>query len=150
HTNPLLELQSELDADDDGDGEPELETELDLPDDWAELFDDGPHSPADVPVRQEAGSWRQDVGDRHGPTLHARQIGQLRVSDLPPDARQAARLLAGNLDDNGWVSADAAELGRQYGWSPQLPAAAGPARQACDPAGVGAAGLRECLLLQWQ
>lgn len=151
HTNPLLELQAELDADDGGDDiESELESEPDLPADWAEYFDDGPHSPADVPVRHDAESWRQDVGDRQGPTLQEHLLEQLRLSDLPDAVRQAAQLLAGNLDDNGWLGADAAELERQYGWPAQLATDALAALQACDPAGVGAADLRECLLLQWQ
>lgn len=152
HQNPLLELQTELEADDfDAYGdEADAGPDDDLPADWAEYFDDGPHSPADVPVSHDAGFWRQEVGNRQGPTLQEHLIEQLRLSDLPDDVRRAARVLVCNLDDNGWLSGGAADLGRQYGWSPELTAAALRAVQNCDPAGVGAADLRECLLLQWR
>ncbi len=81
-------------------------------------------------------------------TLSDHLRSQLSVLVIPDAVREAAELIIGNLEDNGYLTASLEEL-----------AADGSVRvadleeglkvvQSLDPAGVGARDLRECLLLQ--
>lgn len=76
--------------------------------------------------------------------LH-RQIGLMQIA---PEVRAAAEYLAAELREDGYLETPVAEVASQLG----LPAAqvdAGlAALQACDPAGIGARTLAECLALQ--
>ncbi len=73
------------------------------------------------------------------------QIGQSRAA--PPEAA-LARLLVEELDEAGYLRADAAELAARLGAAPAEAEAALALLQSCDPAGVGARDLAECLALQ--
>jgi RNA polymerase sigma-54 factor len=61
---------------------------------------------------------------------------QLRLSTVEPDVREAAEYVIGNVDEDGYVPATLV-LDRALAMV-----------QRCEPAGVGARDLRECLLLQ--
>jgi len=76
--------------------------------------------------------------------LHG-QIGAMRAA---APAREAAHVLAEELEEDGYLRTPVAEIAARHGI-----AAADLARglalvQACDPAGVGARSLSECLALQ--
>ena len=76
---------------------------------------------------------------------------QLGSMPLRPEIREAAELIIGNLDENGYLIATYEELLDSAGGI-MIPAAhLEDARQvivSLDPVGVGARDLRECLLLQ--
>jgi len=76
--------------------------------------------------------------------LHA----QLSVLVLSDAIRDAAELIIGNLDENGYLSASLEELAAPGESSVTELEEALKVIQSLDPAGVGARDVRECLLLQ--
>jgi RNA polymerase sigma-54 factor len=81
-------------------------------------------------------SWQLDL---------MRQLAQMPLSGAV--LRLAARLVA-ELDERGWLDVPLAEIAARDGLDPAELEAALAAVQACDPAGVGARDLNECLTLQ--
>ena len=73
------------------------------------------------------------------------QIGAMRA---PQERAQAALLLADELEEDGYLRAPLDEVAARHGLRPALASAGLAMVQACDPAGVGARSLRECLALQ--
>jgi RNA polymerase sigma-54 factor len=73
------------------------------------------------------------------------QIGAMRAR---PEVAEAAAIIADELEDDGYLRVPLGEVAERH----RLGAAAARAGlalvQACDPAGVGARNLRECLALQ--
>ncbi len=82
------------------------------------------------------------------PTLHAHLAEQLNESGLAADQKRAGEYIIGNLDENGWLAADVAEVAREAGVPEAAVAAALAEVQDFDPPGVAARNLRECLLIQ--
>jgi RNA polymerase sigma-54 factor len=76
--------------------------------------------------------------------LHA-QIGAMRLS---PDRAEAALLVADELEDDGYLRVPLDEVASRHRLSVAEVAAALATVQSCDPAGVGARSLGECLALQ--
>jgi RNA polymerase sigma-54 factor len=76
--------------------------------------------------------------------LH-RQIGLMHLS---PEVRAMAEYLAGELRDDGYLDIPLSEIAGDIGVTPELAEAGLSALQHCDPPGVGARGLAECLALQ--
>jgi RNA polymerase sigma-54 factor len=74
-----------------------------------------------------------------------RQIGLQRLS---PAVRTAAAYLAGQLRDDGYLDGTLDEIAEESGLAPADLAAGLAAIQMCEPAGVGARSLAECLALQ--
>jgi RNA polymerase sigma-54 factor len=73
---------------------------------------------------------------------------QLSVSLISDEIRNAAESIIGNLDEDGYVSASLEEIATAGEHKSADVEAALRVVQSLDPAGVGARGLRECLLLQ--
>lgn len=73
------------------------------------------------------------------------QIGAMRGQ---PAVIEAALLLADELDDDGYLRVPLAEVGQRHRLKPRALVEGLALVQACDPAGVGARSLRECLALQ--
>jgi len=135
--NPVLEWSEEAGVAEGsgGDGEPP---------EWPEYFDDG----SDLglpPIRKDPE--RRPVELRAQETsLHQHLLAQLRESDLTSEELRLAELLVASLDGDGYLRAE--DLLHHLD-----PPAGGVERvlsliQACDPPGVGARDLRECLHLQ--
>jgi len=83
-----------------------------------------------------APDWQQDL-------LH-----QLAQHPLPPPVARLAAWLVGELDERGWLDTPLPELAAREGLDEGELAAALAAVQGCEPAGVGARDLTECLTLQ--
>jgi len=79
-------------------------------------------------------------------TTHLRS--QLAMMVLPPAVREAADSIIGNLEDTGYLSTSLDEIAARDALPLADLEAALKAVQTCDPAGVGARTLPECLLLQ--
>jgi RNA polymerase sigma-54 factor len=77
---------------------------------------------------------------------HLRQ--QLDEALVEPEVREAALAVLGNLDERGFLDLSLAELGRRMGLRAAHLEAALALVQSLDPAGVGASGIAESLLLQ--
>ncbi len=82
------------------------------------------------------------------PSLTAHLEEQVRRSALPAKVEEAALELVQHLDERGYFADAPQEIAAQHGWSKNTLAKALQAVQDLDPAGVGAADLRESLVLQ--
>jgi len=73
---------------------------------------------------------------------------QLSMSDAPPDVREIATYLIGNLDEDGYLRVTREEIrGAGYSDESAVEAALSLVRS-FDPPGVGASDLPDCLMLQ--
>lgn len=75
----------------------------------------------------------------------ARQIGLMRA---PTEVRRAALALAAEIDEAGYLRIDPTEAADRLGVSSAILEAAVGVLQACEPAGIAARSLAECLALQ--
>ncbi len=75
-------------------------------------------------------------------------LDQLRFHDLSLQEQQVATLIIGDLDIDGYLSTPLEEIAQEAGSSVELVTQVLELIQTCDPSGVGARDLRECLLLQ--
>ena len=116
--------------------------------DFGSFFDDyldpGYRSPASESVEKPSFETFLTAPETLGDHLHS----QLSVAVLSEALRDAAELIIGNLDENGYLSASLDELAASGEYSVEQLEAALAAVQSLDPAGVGARDVRECLLLQ--
>lgn len=80
--------------------------------------------------------------------LGERLCRQIAEMPLDPVVAAIARFLIGDIDEAGYLDPDAARNAESLGAAPDQVEAAIAAVQACEPAGVGARGLEECLALQ--
>ncbi|KAJ57313.1 hypothetical protein ACMU_02095 [Actibacterium mucosum KCTC 23349] len=81
-------------------------------------------------------------------TLVQSLIRQIGMMSLPPDVRLVAEFLTGDLDDRGYLTSSVGELCALLGISNTLLTAAIDALQSCEPTGIGARNMAECLRLQ--
>jgi RNA polymerase sigma-54 factor len=82
------------------------------------------------------------------PSLAEHLLEQLRHAACDGAVRAAGEALIGNLDDNGYLRAELAEIAVATGTSAATVARALALVQGFDPTGVAARDLRECLVLQ--
>lgn len=82
------------------------------------------------------------------PSLGESLRAQLGEMSLDPQIEAIALYLTGALRDDGYLDATDAELAEETDQPPALIAEAIAALQRCDPPGVGARDLAECLALQ--
>jgi len=83
-----------------------------------------------------------------GETLEQALLSQLGLADSPPEEKRAARFLAGNLDDRGYLAIDPEEAAECLGMSLPVVLRGLGLLQSLEPAGAAARSLEECLLLQ--
>jgi RNA polymerase sigma-54 factor len=110
-------------------------------------LDEAPGMPVSSP---EADEKRQFFLDSltAAPSLHAHLEEQLNESGLDEAQKKAGEYIIGNVDENGWLAADVAEVAREAGVPEAAVEAALAVIQEFDPPGVAARGLKECLLIQ--
>jgi RNA polymerase sigma-54 factor len=82
------------------------------------------------------------------PSLVESLRGQLGLMALPARVADLAAYLAGDLRDDGYLDTPLDDYAQRLGADPRDLMAALAALQACEPAGVGARTLAECLDLQ--
>lgn len=81
-------------------------------------------------------------------TLEDKLNEQILDMDLPKNVQKIAFYLIGELDDCGFLDVDYESVKNQFGADYQTIEKAVEAIQNCEPAGIGAQDVRECLLLQ--
>ena len=108
---------------------------------------DAPGTPAASPEAEEKRQFFLD-SITAPPSLHAHLEEQLNESGLSAEEKKAGEYVIGNVDDNGWLAADVAEIARESGTPEATVRAALAVVQEFDPPGVAARDLKECLLLQ--
>ena len=137
-------------AESDGPEAPEVKSSTDPFDeiDFGSFFDDyldpGYRSPASESVEKPSFETFLTAPETLADHLHS----QLSVAVLSEALRDAAELIIGNLDENGYLSASLDELAAPGEYSVAQLEEALRAVQSLEPAGVGARDVRECLLLQ--
>ena len=108
--------------------------------------------PSLPPTRDEdADDERQNAPEDRFPrteSLVEHLTWQLRFRDLTETEEHLASLILGNLDVDGYIQASTDELAENAAVSPEVVKHVLRIIQSCDPAGVGARDLQECLLLQ--
>jgi RNA polymerase sigma-54 factor len=115
------------------------------------LLELAPPAAAPVPggsVRRtdSGGSYLDTVAEEVTLQDHLRaQIGTMRAR---PDVIEAALILADELEDDGYLRVPMAEVAARHRLRDRDLVAGLKLVQACDPVGVGARSLRECLALQ--
>ena len=110
-------------------------------------LDDAPGTPAPSPEAEEKRQFFLD-SITAPPSLHAHLEEQLNESGLSDAQKKAGEYVIGNVDENGWLAADVAELARESGMPEPTVREALAVVQEFDPPGVAARGLKECLLIQ--
>ena len=150
-TNPVLEdLTETISLDDEGPDAEEADS-LDYmnqtDDDWRDrTILEGKSSP----WTSEDEERRQRVYDSivAPETLQQHLQHQLDLSMVDPEIREAAQAILGNLDDRGFLDLPAKTLGMRMGLKQRDIEEALKLVQSFDPAGIGASGIPESLLLQ--
>ena len=159
-SNPVLEREEDLPGDDYADEPaPSDDREPEAADD----IDDS----LDLRDFEEFGDWREpgsasgfdgEDGEREraedAPDLRAELAWQLALRPLSERDRAIAAVLIDAVDDDGYLKEDdagvIAALPADWRVAPEEVAVVRKLLQQCDPPGVGARDLRECLLLQLQ
>jgi RNA polymerase sigma-54 factor len=90
--------------------------------------------------------WNQQPADE--PSLQAHLLAQLGQVRAQAPVIAMARLIVSELDEHGYLREDLGGLAQRLGAAPAQAEAALALVQACDPTGVGARSLAECLALQ--
>jgi RNA polymerase sigma-54 factor len=125
----------------------EFDRLVQLDQEWRDHF-----SQTNLPIRQstEDEERRQFMLDSlvAGTSLAQALMEQLRDTDLSEDQRGIAELIIGSIDDYGYLKAPVEELSASTNLPVEKISQVLKVIQTFDPPGVGAANLRECLLLQ--
>jgi RNA polymerase sigma-54 factor len=95
---------------------------------------------------EEFPSFEQFVSKK--PDLYDHLLWQLRLSHVPEEIKMVAEIIIGNIDENGYLAATIAEIGKAANTDPEIAEIALRLIQSFDPPGVGAQSVTECLLLQ--
>lgn len=150
-TNPVLEdITETLSLDEEGpdpDEADSLEYMNETDDDWRDrTILEGKSSP----WTNEDEERRQRIYDSivAPETLQQHLQNQLDLSMVDPEIREAAQAILGNLDDRGFLDLPARTLATRLDIRPKDMEVALTLVQSFDPAGIGAAGIPESLLLQ--
>ncbi len=116
--------------------------------DW-ERYRDAPSGASMAPIRDDDERPGFEATATRRETLQDHLQWQLQLSSAFDDAeRVAANWLVGNLDEDGFLRATVEDVARQSGVEAAVVEASLAKLQHCDPPGVAARDLRECLLLQ--
>jgi len=83
-----------------------------------------------------------------GPDWQQDLIQQITLRSLPAGIAALAVALVGELDERGWLDTPLEAIAADWGQDPASLAAALAVVQGCEPAGIGARDLTECLTLQ--
>ncbi len=121
---------------------------------WESYFDSYQESTPSLPT-SSGGNDEDDDRQRslenrmvRAETLVDHLTEQLRFHDLREDEERVASIIIGNLNSSGYCETPLEELAASAGVNIELVAYVLQLIQACDPIGIGARDLRECLLMQ--
>ena len=125
--------------------------ELVVDSDWDDIYDAVPAAPASSAGSDEDREF--EYGDSNSEGLHEHLLWQLQMSPISEEDMLIAEAIIDAIDDDGFLSLPLEEILESL--QPQLPeieldevVTVLHIIQNCDPLGVAAQDLRECLLLQ--
>lgn len=116
--------------------------------------DDIPSYRLEAPDRSESERTYEPLAADTGQSLFDTLSSQLAEHNLSDEQRSTALYVIGNLDDNGYLTRDAASMAYDIEANTGVPVTPAQVQQmialvrTMDPPGIGAVDLRECLLLQ--
>jgi RNA polymerase sigma-54 factor len=154
--NPLLEEvdevteQEDIDKENSSDEEENAEGENPAdaePVDWSEYMQESALDRTYVPPSETSVEFLEKVPVTRT-TLAESLLEQLHYLVLPEDTMRIAEFLVCSLDERGWVVTPMEEIVESLGATIEEVEKVLLVVQALEPAGVGARGLRECLLIQ--
>lgn len=137
--NPMLEVQQHS-------GPPQGGAELLSKLQW--LTSNGSHRFSAVGAAKEPA--QEPAAAMEPTTLYAHLMSQLRMAKTDRDSAVLCAYLIGSLDENGYLDETVQTIAVQLGKESGEVVAALELLRSFEPAGVGAADLAECLLLQLQ
>lgn len=141
--NPVLEMEAK-----------EQEEKLDIDQfiepgiDWRDVFSDKSDLGEYSNPREETASYSIEHYLSTAPTLLEHLSLQLGMLELTPVERKIGEYLLGNIDHNGYLRIELAEVSKKFGCNQTKVQEMIKLVQSFDPPGVGARNLVECLLLQ--
>ncbi len=154
--NPLLEEvdevaeQEDIEKEDSADEKENEEAENpadEEPVDWSEYMQDGALDRTYVPPSETSVEFLEKVPVTRT-TLAESLLEQLHYLTLPEATMRIAEFLVCSLDERGWVVTPMEDIVDSLGVPLEEIEKVLLVVQALEPAGVGARGLRECLLIQ--
>lgn len=164
--NPMLEERDEPEervdatvepAEVDADGGEETDSEEVLPEEvnsfdeiniesyFQDYYD---AQPGTAPMREHRDQIQLENMLAKRPTMEEQLFWQLEMDDTSPLEVEIGRAIIGNLNEDGYLTADIEELVAMGDWPVAAVESALARVQQLDPPGVAARDLRECLLLQ--
>ena len=129
------------------DFDPDVDAILRQDDEWRDYFLQGMEN---APASEDAEEKRQYLFDslQQRVSLQDHLLEQLTLTDMPPEDRELATILIGNVNDDGYFTGSLPDLIMVSGRSEAEIVGILKVIQSFDPPGVGARTLRECLLAQ--
>ena len=150
--NPLLEEVEELETDADPDGEMEVsekeptDTEKDLAE-WDEYLNDDDEG-YKVKEQRETIEDRFEQATSQGASLYNHLLDQLNLLKLSEQDHLIGEYIIGNISPDGYLTISVPEMAQELETEPEKILKVLKLIQRFDPTGVGAADLRESLLIQ--
>jgi RNA polymerase sigma-54 factor len=127
--------------------EKEKEKEKEI--DWKEYFQyQGKSYSAEGFDSDEASEFSYENFATYSYTLKDHLISQLRVSSINKNLRDIGEYIIESLDENGYLTISKEDMSVILNVKPEVVSEALSVIQTFDPFGVGAADLKECLLIQ--
>lgn len=121
--------------------------ELEFDSDWRESYEDWQEDEGKTNSRKDDDDLETDLYEQQ--TLLESLVEQVQVMPLPrEELREPVLMLAYSLDEDGYLREDLTNIAREQGVGRKLLEEALQYLQQCQPAGVGARNLLECVLIQ--
>ncbi len=125
--------------------EPEIDSKSDI--DWGNYLENYSASSYTASYEdEERPSFESTLTRKASLTDHL--LWQLKLAQLTPEEEEIGSLIVGNLDEDGYLQADIAEIAAQEGVAVEVAERVLKKVQGFDPVGVAARNLQECLLIQ--
>ena len=119
--------------------------EIDFGREFQDYLDPG-YRTQEVEYKDDAPSFEQFLSRSESLSEHLEW--QLHLLDIPPQIETAAINIIGNLDEDGRLAGDIADIAASSGCTAEIVAEARSVVMSLDPVGCGASDVRECLLAQ--
>lgn len=149
-TSDLESLDSKAEQEDLVEGEEDSQdspNEYSLQDEWRDYLPQS-SSPVPAPYSAEDAERRRFLFDSQTSRQTLRNVLMEQAAGLPVDEVRLVELIAGSLDEDGYLRTPPSELAASAGVPEQMFEKVLQKVREFDPAGVAAADLSECLLLQ--
>ena len=108
------------------------------------------HAGGNQPFTSEDAEKRQHFFDSlvSETSLQEHLLRQIELDDAAPEVVAATEYLVGSIDDRGFLTQSASDVALQSGLPLGAVQEAVKRLKSCEPAGIGAASIEECLLIQ--